>query len=61
MKIKTRIIETIEKDYILEPQDLKVIIDCLNYCHHRATKHKSPMCSIHEHIQRLRKEFGIIK
>ena len=52
--------ETIVK-YTLEEKDLNTIKECLNYCYHRASQHKTPMTGREDEINRLRKEFGIIK
>jgi hypothetical protein len=44
-----------------EEKEISLIKDCLNYCYHRATKHKTPMTGKEEDINKLRKEFGITK
>jgi hypothetical protein len=59
MKIREKIIK--EQEYVLEIFDISIIKECLNYCYHRIKKHNKFTPEILEHIQRLRKEFGIIK
>jgi hypothetical protein len=55
-------IKTIEQtEYILEPQDISTVKECLNYCYHRIKKHNKFMPEFYDDIQRLRREFGIIK
>ena len=46
--------------YELEDQDVKVLKHLLNYCYHRAEKHRTPVSGSANEIRRLRKEFGII-
>jgi len=57
MKKKEKIIQSFE----LELRDIETIKQCLNYCYHRIKKHGKFFEFLFEDIQRLRKEFGIIK
>jgi hypothetical protein len=57
MKNKERIVI----EYILDDQtEIALIKDCLNYCWHRATQHRTPMSGKEEKINGLRRQFGII-
>ena len=49
------------EEYILEPRDVAVIKAALDYAHHRMTKHNKYFFANLKDIQRLRREFGIIK
>ena len=48
-------------EYVLEPQDVKLIKECLNYCYHRIKHHNKFIIDYLTPIEKLRKEFGIIK
>ena len=47
-------------EYILEPQDIVLMKNCLNYCYHRIKKHNKFIPDYLDNIQRLRREFGIV-
>jgi hypothetical protein len=48
-------------EYVLSDKvEINLITDCLNYCYHRATKHKTPMTGKEYMINKLRKQLGII-
>jgi hypothetical protein len=54
--------EQIVVHYVLDNQDeINLVKDCLNYCWHRATQHKTPMSGKEKKINELRRQFGIIK
>jgi len=59
MKKNIKVVEKIE--YILEDKDINILKDCLNYCFHRATKHKTPMTGKDNDINRLRQDLDIIE
>jgi len=56
MKIQREVVQKIE----LDEEETKLIIELLNYCYHRAFKHKSPVTIFAERIQKLRRGLGII-
>lgn len=58
MKKKIQIIQ--QTVYELEPFDATTIKFCLNYCYHRMKKH-GKYTEYFDEVQRLRKEFDIIK
>ncbi len=60
MKKQAKMIET--NEFIIDERDARIIIECLNYCAHRLTKHGK--CGIRgmvslDKINKLRKEFGV--
>jgi hypothetical protein len=57
MKLIEKTIKVIE----LSHEESKMLINLLNYCYHRATKHKSPVSQYSEQIEKFRKELEIIK
>jgi len=56
MKTKIKLIK--KTTYIIDDEsELKLIRFCLDYCWHRATKHKTPVSGLDKGINKMRKEF----
>jgi hypothetical protein len=53
--MKKEIIEVFTLD---KKSEINLIKDCLNYCYHRATKHKTPMTGKEQKINDLRNQFN---
>ena len=45
-------------EYTFNEEEVKLIEFCLNYCYHRATKHRSPVTSYQDKINKLRKQLN---
>ena len=56
MKLVEKTIKVIE----LNHEESKLLITLLNYCHHRATKHQSPVTAFQDRIEAFRKQLEII-
>lgn len=56
MKFIEKTIKVIE----LSHEESKMLINLLNYCHHRATKHNSPVSQYSEQIEKFRRQLEII-
>ena len=45
-------------EYTFNKEEIELIKFCLNYCHHRATCHRSPVSSYRKEIDTLRKQLN---
>lgn len=55
--MRTQTIEEVE--YILNEDEKKVVLGCLNYCHHRIEAHGSKVFVNEEKLERLRDAFEV--
>ena len=60
MKVSKKVKIITKKSYLIEDEDeIRLLKFLLNYCYHRAKKHKTPVSDLLEEINDLRKQFSI--
>lgn len=60
VRTKTIKVEVKTTSCVFDEKETKVLVDCLNYCYHRAFKHQTPVSFMARDINKLREDFGII-